>query len=80
MNTVERICDLVAKGEWVISQHAATRIRELDLLPSELTASLKTAVVVEDYVEAKRGPSVLLMQSAPSCGTIHVVWAFHLIN
>jgi hypothetical protein len=74
MNTLELVRKLVAKGEWAISQHAAARMQQHDILPSEVMASLTNAVVVEEYADAQRGPSVLVLQRAASAEAFHVVW------
>ena len=58
-----RVRVLVAKGEVEVTQHG---FREL--------SADDDAVVVEDYPQANRGPSVLVLQRDGDDNPVHIVW------
>jgi hypothetical protein len=44
------------------------------VLVSDVVDGVNTSVLVEDYPDFSRGPSVLVRQSVPDGRYIHVVW------
>ena len=72
--TLARIRDLVASGKYSFSNHAYEELAKDDMLPSEILAGLGVAVVVEDYPDAKRGPSVLVFSRGKNGSPLHAVW------
>ena len=72
--TLDRIRGLVRKGKVVISRHGFREIAADDILFSELLSSIEAAVVVEDYPEATKGPTVLALQWESASRPVHVVW------
>jgi len=78
--TLERIRDLVAEGFYAFSNHAYEELVADDILPSEILAGLPTAIVVEDYPDAKRGPSVLVFWRDAGGAPLHAVWGVHASN
>jgi hypothetical protein len=45
-----------------------------DILLDDILAGIDAAVVVEDYRDAQRGPSILLLQQDATGRPVHVVW------
>jgi hypothetical protein len=72
--TLSRIRLLAARGEVLVSRHGYNELAADDILPKEMVDSLDTAVVIEDYPEAARGPSVLVLQQDGGGRPVHVVW------
>jgi Domain of unknown function (DUF4258) len=72
--TLSTIVALASKGAIHFSDHAFEKIRKDDILPSELIDGLNHAQVVEDYPDAKRGPSVLVLFRDPGGKPVHAVW------
>jgi hypothetical protein len=75
--TLERIRDLVASGRYAFSNHAYEELAADAILPREILAGLPTAVVVEDYPDAIRGPSVLVSWRDENGDPLHAVWGVH---
>jgi len=72
--TLERVRALVAEGQVRISDHGYDELAEDAIYADEALAGIKGAVAVEDYPEAGRGPSVLVLQRDNSGAPIHVLW------
>lgn len=72
--TVGQIRLLVAKGEVSISAHAYDELADDDIFAGDVVAGVATAVMVEDYPQAAKGPSVLMLQRDGEGRPIHVVW------
>jgi hypothetical protein len=51
-----------------------TNSRKDDILVSDILDGVDEAVVVEDYPDAMRGPTVLVLQSDLAEAPLHVVW------
>lgn len=66
---------LVAGGASRISEHGFEKLEENAILASDVLVGIRTAVVVEDYPSAIRGPTVLVLQRDSAKRPIHVVWA-----
>ncbi|BBF92485.1 DUF4258 domain-containing protein [Blastochloris tepida] len=73
-NTLTRIRQLAAAGDVLISAHGYDELAADDILVADVLAGLETAVVVEDYPEAARGPTVLVRQMDSNHLPVHVVW------
>jgi hypothetical protein len=73
-DTLDRIRALVARGEVRISDHGYDELEEDDILPSDVLAGIGAAVAIEDYPDAARGPSVLVLQRDRHGEPIHAVW------
>lgn len=74
------ILHLIKIGKYSLSSHALVELEKDDILPSELIGGVDLAVVVEDYPEAFRGPSVLVMQRDHGDRPIHAVWGRHRLD
>ncbi|MCC6949248.1 MAG: DUF4258 domain-containing protein [Bradyrhizobiaceae bacterium] len=71
--TLEQVQTLVARGEVRISDHGYDELAKDDIFTVDVLAGLNAAKIVEDYPDAERGPSVLVLQETAG-SPIHVVW------
>lgn len=69
-----RIRALAAQGAVEVTQHGFRELSADDILVDDILAGLAAAVVVEDYPDAKRGPSVLVLQRDRDNNPVHLVW------
>ncbi len=67
------IRDLVKAGKFRISQHGDEEMREDGIFLTALLNSIDSAVLVEDYPEAWKGPTVLLLQEFEG-RKFHAIW------
>ena len=72
--TLLRIQNLVIDGSFRLSEHGNEEIEEDDLPLDEIVAGLADCRIVEDYPEAWKGPSVLVLENLKSGGPIHALW------
>jgi hypothetical protein len=72
--TLAKIKRLAVAGELIISEHAYDRLDDADIDAATIERGVATAEPIEDYPDAHRGPSVLVLQSDKRGHAIHVVW------
>lgn len=72
--TLQKILTLIAERKIHVSDHAYSELEKDDILPTEIIANMQTALLVEDYPSAYRGPSVLLKCEDESGNPIRAVW------
>jgi len=72
--TFEQIRQLVARNEVRISAHGYDELADENVLVRDVIAGLESAVIVEDYPDYHKGPSVLVLQKDKQENPIHVVW------
>ena len=70
----EKIKELVAQQDVLISAHGYDELAEDGILVKEVLSSVNTAIVIEDYPEFKKGPCCLVLQKDKNDASIHVVW------
>ncbi len=74
--TLDQVRTLVASGNYAFSNHAYEELAADGILPSEILAGMTVAEAIEDYPDARRGPSVLVSWR-DNCGDpVHAVWEF----
>ena len=74
MTTLARIQQLIAQRQYFITRHAFDEAEDDAISIPDLLAAMLFAVVVEDYPDATRGPSVLCRVEPSSNIFIHAVW------
>ena len=72
--TLENIRRLVQKGEVRVSEHGYDELSAEGLFAREVVEGLVEAILVEDYPDYAKGPSVLVLQQDQHGNLIHVVW------
>ncbi|MBR1232743.1 DUF4258 domain-containing protein [Bradyrhizobium sp. AUGA SZCCT0177] len=73
-DVLARIKILVARREVRSSLHGFRELAADDILLDDLLDGIASAVVIEDYFDATRGPTVLVLQRDSSDRPVHVVW------
>lgn len=73
-NILAQMQALVARGEARLSLHGFQELSADDILLDDLLAGVGSAVVIEDYFDANRGPTVLVLQRDSADRPLHVVW------
>jgi hypothetical protein len=72
--TLRRVQALVLSGDYLISDHGFDELAKDDILSGEALDGITAAIVVEDYPDRRRGPSVLALQHDANGRPIHVLW------
>jgi hypothetical protein len=72
--TLVKIRDLVAQGKYLISNHGYDELAADDITVAEAVDGLALAVVVEDYPDYFKGPSVLVLELDRISVAFHAVW------
>jgi hypothetical protein len=72
--TLEKVRALVAEGKVLISDHGYDELAADDITVAEAVDGLGSAVVVEDYPDYFKGPSVLVLEHDSASEPFHVVW------
>jgi Domain of unknown function (DUF4258) len=76
--TLERIHELVNKGDWVISDHAYKALADDEIAFEDVLSTLKSGFVVEDYPEYHKGPAVLILTATKVSPALHSLWGVPL--
>ena len=53
---------LLRRGEYLVSRHGYRELAADDILLDEVLAGIEATVVVEDYPDSRKEPSVLVLQ------------------
>jgi hypothetical protein len=78
--TLRRIQALVGRGEYRVSQHGFRELVADDILTEDVLASIGSAVVIEDYPDSRKEPSVLVLQHDAEGRPIHVMWGIPKVD
>lgn len=73
-DTLEIVKRLVAAGDVRISEHGYDEMANDLIAARDVTSGVGAAVLVEDYPDFYKGPSVLVLQSDANGRPIHAVW------
>ena len=71
---LRRIQVLVGRGEYRVSQHGFRELVADDILAEDALAGVAAAVVIEDYPDTRKEPSILVLQHDRDGLPIHVMW------
>jgi hypothetical protein len=72
--TLQKIVHLINEGAIRISAHGYDELATDDILVRDVTNSVVTAILVEDYPDYHKGPAVLVLQQDGNGRPIHVLW------
>lgn len=78
--TLSRLQALVSAHVFRVSDHAFAEMRKDDILPMDVILGLVNAAVVEDYPDANRGPTVLVLFRDSTGKPVHAVWGIHRLQ
>jgi hypothetical protein len=65
---------LLKRGEYRVSRHGYRELAADDIVLHEVLAGIDSSVVVEDYPDSRKEPSVLVLQYDRSGRPVHVMW------
>ncbi len=71
---LRRVQGLVARGEYLISRHGFRELLADDILIADAIGGVELALVVEDYPDSRKEPSVLVLQQDRDGRPVHVMW------
>ncbi|MBI2818330.1 MAG: DUF4258 domain-containing protein [Acidobacteria bacterium] len=71
---LQRIRELIATEQVLISDHGYEELAADDILVTEVLAGVDNAVLIEEYSTYAKGPCVLVLQRDHNRQPIHVVW------
>lgn len=72
--TFERILELVARRQVMISDHGYDELAEDEIFFKDVMAGVDKAIVLEDYPNYHKGPCVLVLQEDIKGKPFHAVW------
>ncbi|MGA7675424.1 MAG: DUF4258 domain-containing protein [Rhizomicrobium sp.] len=72
--TLVKIQMLAQTGKILVSAHGYDELAADGIFFAEILDGLADAVPVEDYPDASKGPSVLVLQTDDNGKPVHVVW------
>jgi hypothetical protein len=72
--TLRRVQMLVPAGEILVSRHGLGKLDTENIFLGAIVSGVASAIIVEDYPDAMRGPTVLVLQQDQNGQPIHVLW------
>jgi hypothetical protein len=73
-DVLQTVQSLVAQGKVRISLHGYRELAADDILAGDVIDGVSQATAVEDYTDAVRGPSVLVLQRDRNGEPLHILW------
>ena len=71
---LRRVQALVRAGDYIVSRHGFRELAVDDIVAEDALAGVETAFVVEEYLESRKEPSVLVLEHDRGGRPIHVMW------
>lgn len=72
--TLRRVQALVLRGAYIVSRHGFRELAADDIVADDAVSGITSAIVVEDYPDSRKEPSVLVFERDRNGRPIHVVW------
>jgi hypothetical protein len=72
--TLRRAQTLVSGGDYIISRHGFRELAADDIVAQDVVTGLQAAILVEDYPDSRKEPSVLVLQYDRDHRPVHVMW------
>jgi hypothetical protein len=72
--TLRRIQTLVLSGDYIVSRHGFRELAADDIVTEDALNGVPAAILVEDYPDSRKEPSVLVLQRDRDGRPIHVMW------
>lgn len=72
--TLLRVQSLVLSGDYRVSRHGFRELAADDIALRDVLAGIGAAILVEDYPDSRKEPSVLVLQHDGNGLPIHVMW------
>jgi hypothetical protein len=72
--TLARVKSLAARGEVEVSRHGLRELATRGIVLDDIVDGINAAIVVEDYPDVWKGPSVLVLQRDGDGRPVHIVW------
>jgi len=72
--TFRQVLDLIERGKVRVSAHGYNELSEDRIAVIDVMAGVEEAIVVEEYPDYVKGPSVLVLQRDQLGDPVHVVW------
>ena len=79
-DTFAKVKGLVAAGKSQVTEHSQESLLDDGIDLDEILQSVSTGQVIEDYPDAFKGPSVLLLQMIRIDMPVHVIWGISKFN
>jgi hypothetical protein len=71
---LRRVQKLISSGEYRVSRHGFRELAADDIVIEDAITGIDAAVVVEDYPDSRKEPSVLVLQHDRRGRPVHVMW------
>jgi hypothetical protein len=71
---LRRVQTLVRGGAYRVSRHGFRELAADDILLEDVLDGIDAAILVEDYPESRKEPSVLVLQYDRNGHPVHVMW------
>ena len=79
-DTFAKVKGLVAAGKSQVTEHSQESLLDDGIDLDEILESVSTGQVIEDYPDAFKGPSVLLLQMIRKDLPVHALWGLSKSN
>ena len=71
---LRRVQALVRNGDYIVSRHGFRELAADDIITEDALIGVETAVVVEEYPDSRKEPSVLILHNDRDGRPVHVMW------